>query len=391
MPPPDAAQDDDWAGGLLSWAQPKRAVGTSLKETTRAAALLALLLLVPALYVDTPTYLELLTRSSDVLPYVPVAVSGVLSVLVGALLYLVGAFASEYSAPMDAIARRRFYVQLAGVVAFGLLLVGALFPRTTWEIMLLLMYSLPGIIGVYAVALPSVRLAWLLFVLVVTGTLLDRVQVSGWVGPTTLAVSLLVFIECMDAHWRFTRAMRAEIASQRALASGGAPAEAIRANHTVIQDRFLVVMGWTVALSATLGLLTMSSVGIAAWAGGGALPHSLEVASMTGLAVPIMLLLLAVLAFHVHRTGLRDEYTGKLAAVAIEVGPAGPLEDGWGEGAYGAGDWGVGDAGKGRRGRRALARALSAPRVLARRVMVRRQGPRPPMRTRLVRAVRKLR
>jgi hypothetical protein len=369
----------------MSWTQPRgeRAPPTALRETTRVAALVSLLLMVPALYVDAPTYVELVSRSSDVLPYMPVAASGLLSVLVGAMLYMVGAFAAEYSVPMDAIARRRFYVQLAGVVAFGLLLLGAIFPRTTWEMMMLLVYSMPGIIGVYAVALPSARLAWLLFLLAATATLVDREQVSGWVGPTTLAVTLLVFVECMDAHGRFTRAMRTEMTSQRALAGGGASAETVRGNHVIIQDRFLVVLGWTVALSTTLGLLTMSSVGIAAWAGGGALPHSLEVGSMTGLAVPIMMLLLAALAFHVHRTGLRDEYTGKLAAVAYEVGPAGPLEDGWGEGA--------GDQGEawreGHRARRALSRALTAPRVLARRVRVRREGPRPPMRVRLARAM----
>lgn len=388
MPPPDGAKDLDWASSLMSWAQPRgeRAAPTTLRETTRAVALIALLLMVPALYMDAPSYIELISSSSDMLPYVPVAASGVLSVLVGALLYLVGAFAAEYSVPMDVIARRRFYLQLAGVVAFGLLVLGALFPRTTWEMMMLLVYSMPGIIGVYAVALPSARLAWLLFILAATATLVDRVQVSGWVGPTTLAVTLLVFVECMDAHARFTRAMNSEIASQRALANGGASAPTVRANHVVIQDRFLIVLAWTVALSTTLGLLTMSSVGIAAWAGGGALPHSLEVGSMTGLAVPIMMLLLAVLAFHVHRTGLRDEYTGRLTALAYEVGPSGPLEDGWGEGAGDQGE--VWAKGKGHGGRRALERALRAPRVLARRVLVRREGPRPPLRVRLSRAVR---
>jgi len=396
LPPPDKASDRGWAASILSWTRPSDERGPFLGDTTRVVALCALLLLIPALYADTPRYMELLSRSSDVLPYLPVELSGVLSVMVGVLLYLMGAFASEYSAPMDGISRRRFYVQLAGIVAFGLLLVGALFPTTTWEMMLVLMYSLPGILGVYAVALPSARLAWLLFVLVGTAALVDREQVSTWVGPSVLVVSLLVFVECMDAHGRFTRAMRAELTAQRTLAGGGAPAETIRANHVIIQERFLVVLGWTVALSATLGLLTISSVGIAAWMGGGALPYSLEVGSMTGLAVPIMLLLLAVLAFHLHRTGLRDEVTGRLDATAVEVGGALPRGDGWWEGeGRGAGGWADGQGGAsaagGAGGRGALGRAVMARRALARRVMVRRHGPRPPLRARLGRAVRKLR
>ena len=312
------------ASALLGWSQPRAEAGPSLEDGTRAIALVALMFMVPALYVDMPAYVSLLADRSAVLSLVPAVASGVVSVLLGTLLFLVGAYASDVAAPLEAITRRRFYSIATLAVGLGVLLVGILFPVTIWELCLLMLYCLPGIIGVYAVALGSARLAYLLFVLVATAVFVDRSFQSGWVGPAVLGVSLIVFMECIDAHARLTRAMRAEVDLQRGLAGGGAPDEVVRSNYVVIQRRFLIVLGRTVAVAAAISLAAVLSVGLAAWATGGALPQSLEAKTMSGLAVPALIALVAVLAFHIHRSGLGDRLTVAGMPAEPTAEPMGP-------------------------------------------------------------------
>jgi hypothetical protein len=312
------------ASALLGWSQPRAAEGTALEDGTRAIALVALLLMVPALYVDMPVYIDLLSARSVVLPLIPVAASGVVSVLLGTLLFLIGAYASDVAAPLETITRRRFYSIATLAIGLGLLLVGILFPKAIWELCLLLLYGLPGIIGVYAVALGSARLAYVLFVLVAAAVFVDRAFPSGWVGPAVLGASLIVFMECLDAYARLTRAMRSEVDLQRGLAGGGAPEDVVRSNYVVIQRRFHLVLGWTLAIACAVSLAAVLSVGLAAWATGGALPHSLEAKTMSGLAIPVMLALVALLTFHIHRSGLKDVFTVDGGPVGLPTEPMGP-------------------------------------------------------------------
>ena len=326
----DARGGGDGGGGgslasaLLGWSQPRTEGGPALEDGTRAIALVALLLMVPALYVDMPTYVALLAERSVVLPLIPVAASGVVSVLLGTLLFLIGAYASDVAAPLETITRRRFYSIAVMAMGLGLLLVGILFPRTIWELCLLMLYCLPGILGVYAVALGSARLAYLLFVLVASAVFVDRAFPSGWVGPAVLAASLIVFLECLDAHSRLTRAMHSEVNLQRGLAGGGAPEDVVRSNYVVIQRRFHVVLGRTVAVASAVSIAAVSSVGLAAWATGGALPHSMEAKTMSGLAIPVMVVLAGVLAFNMHKSGLRDAFTVGGGPVGPPTEPMGP-------------------------------------------------------------------
>ena len=312
------------ASALLGWSQPRAEEGPALEDGTRAIALVALLLMVPALYVDMPTYVGLLADRSVVLPLIPVAASGVVSVLLGTLLFLIGAYASDVAAPLETISRRRFYSIATLAIGLGLLLVGILFPGVVWELCLLMLYCLPGIIGVYAVALGSARLAYILFVLVAAAVFVDRAFPSGWVGPAVLGASLLVFMECLDAHSRLTRAMRSEVDLQKGLAGGGAPEDVVRSNYVVIQRRFHLVLGRTLAVASAVSLAAVLSVGLAAWATGGALPYSLEAKTMSGLAIPVMLALVGLLTFHIHRSGLPDVFTVDGEPVGPPAEPMGP-------------------------------------------------------------------
>jgi hypothetical protein len=139
-----------------------------------------------------------------------------------------------------------------------------------------------------------------------------------------LGASLIVFLECLDAHSRLTRAMRSEVDLQRGLAGGGAPEEVVRSNYVVIQRRFHLVLGQTLAVACVVSLAAVLSVGLAAWATGGALPYSLEARTMSGLAIPVMLALVGLLTYHIHRSGLNDVFTvgGEPAAPSGE--PMGP-------------------------------------------------------------------
>ncbi len=298
-----------------------------LEETTRAVALISLVVLIPVLYVDMPVFINTLEHYSAVLPLIPVSLSGAISVLIGALLFLIGASLMDIALPMDPMYRQRFYLMSVAAIGLGMLIVGVLWPSVIWELMLLMLYSLVGILGVYAIALTSTRLAYVVLGLVVIGVVGDRADVSGWIGPILVGVLVLVFIECVDGHTRFTKALRVQL---RVLGGAHDPSymSVARENFVIIQQRFMTVLAKNLVIVTAIAVAAISSVGIAAWLGGGGMPYSIEVHALSGMSVPILIILFALFTFHIHRSGLEDSYLGRVAQ-PLEVGPAGPLRSTW--------------------------------------------------------------
>jgi hypothetical protein len=298
-----------------------------LEETTRAVAFISLVVLIPALYADTPIFVRTLEYYSAVLPLIPVALSGAISVLIGALLFLIGASLMDIALPMDPMYRQRFYLMSVAAIGLGMLIVGVLWPSVIWELMLLMLYSLVGILGVYAIALTSTRLAYVVMGLVVIGVVGDSSSASGWFGPILVGILLLVFIECVDGHVRFTKAFRVQL---RVLGSLDDPdyVSVARENFVIIQQRFMTVLAKNIVIVTAIAVAAISSVGIAAWLGGGSMPYSIEVQALSGMSVPFLIILFALFTFHIHRSGLEDSYLGRVAQ-PLEVGPAGPLRSTW--------------------------------------------------------------